>query len=148
MPIQWGPQLKQLAEVGIENCSFCHELAAFSVYETSTTVRLMFLVPLAKLSTKYIIACERCHHTWEVTQSRALGLVAESKMLPSHEVCFALCRAFDSSIMEFLDGKGPFLHLKTIPEVFDAVCESLKKNFNPQHVEYAFSKYIESSDRD
>ncbi len=148
MPIQWGPQLKQLAEVGIAKCTFCHELAAFSVYETSTTVRLMFLVPLAKLSTKYLIACERCHHTWEATQARAIGLVAESKMLPSHEVCFALCDAFESSITEFLDGKGPFVHLKSSVEVVEAARESLKRNFNPQYVDYVFSRYIQSGGND
>ncbi len=28
MPIQWGPSVKKLAEVGIEGCEFCHEPAA------------------------------------------------------------------------------------------------------------------------
>lgn len=148
MPIQWGPTVKKLAEVGIDDCEFCHELAPFTVYEQSFQIRFMFLVPLANLNSKKFLVCERCKHSWELSEARALGLIAESKLMPGHEVAAALNNAFDGEVQAWVkrgDFKG---QLKSVPDVVADASMKLKERFRASDVDFMAAKYLELCRKD
>jgi hypothetical protein len=143
MPIQWGPSVKKIAEVGIEGCAFCHEPAPFSVFEQSYQVRLMFLVPLANFQSKRFLVCERCKHSWELEPSRALGLIAESKMLPSHEAAAAMWNAMDEAATRWVSGGELGGECKTVADVLEHVGGKLKSQFPGAHVDAIAQRYLE-----
>lgn len=143
MPIQWGPSVKKLAEVGIEGCGFCHEPAPFSVYEQSYQIRFMFLVPLANLNSKKFLVCERCKHSWELEDSRALGLIAESKMLPGHEAAGAIWNALDEAVERWVSKGELREECKNVAEVLEHVGGKLKSQFPAAHVDTMAHRYFE-----
>lgn len=152
MPIQWGPCVKKIAEVGIEECEFCHEPAPFTIYSQSTQIRLMFLVPLADFNSKKFLVCERCRHSWELQESKALGLIAKSKMMPGHEAATALWNAFDTAVEAWIK-KGELRdQCNTVAKLLECVGAKLKTQFPPSHVDIMAHKYFnwckDDTDRD
>lgn len=141
MPIQWGPCVKKLAEVGIETCEFCHEAAPFSVYGQSTQIRFMFLVPLADFNAKKFLVCERCRHSWELEEGRAAGLIAEGKMLPNHETIAAIWNALDSAVITALKSAEKPGPLKRPGDAVAETAAKLKSSFPSSHVDYVARQF-------
>jgi hypothetical protein len=142
MPIQWGPCVKKLAEVGVDTCSCCHEPAPFSVYGQSTQIRFMFLVPLADFNAKKFLVCERCKQSWELEEGRASGLIAESKMLPDHETIAAIWNSLDSAVTAALKSAGGPGPLKRPGDAIAETITKLKSTFPSSHVDYAPRQYL------
>jgi hypothetical protein len=141
MPIQLGKNFKMLAELGIDICEFCHEPAAFSVYEQFDQVLLMF-VPVAKYHRKKYLVCERCRHPTELDEARALGLIAEAKGLPSHEAAAAIWNALDQALNRWMTDEEYRKEYGSIAELLQGVSGKLESQFPASHVKRIAKRYF------
>lgn len=142
MPIQWRPDIQQAAQLAIRVCPFCHEPACFSLYKQSTKFTFMFALPLARVGAKWVVACERCSHTWDVDDSKALGLIAESKWVPNHDTATKIWAEINSCFQQWTDDSQEFAGCEDPFKVLEVAKKRLTGRFNQDHVKQVAQIYI------
>jgi hypothetical protein len=102
----------------------------------------MYLVPLAKLGSKYYLACERCERGNEVPEVEALRVVEQTKGLPSHEQFAAIWNAFDTAIEIWWGSGGPEVGPPTVNDVMRQVGERLRDAHSEAHIHCVADRYV------
>jgi hypothetical protein len=151
MPIQWGPNTKRVADLGLNECDFCHEWALFALCSRSTEVRLMFLVPLVKTPPKHFLFCERCGHETPLPETRVALMLDEVRTLPSNALFVEMWNKFDSSVADWAKSR-PVPQLSEVnPEdglyghMLNVLVEEMSRLYSVAHLREVADRYLEFS---
>ncbi len=66
---------KKLKQLGDYYCDSCKSVHPFSLYELTEKVTLLY-IPVAKLSTRHAILCDKCKRGYKVTDEQKFHLLA------------------------------------------------------------------------
>ncbi len=65
----------KLKHVGDYWCDTCKEVHPFSLYELTEKITVLF-IPVAKLSTRYAVLCEKCKRGYKITDEQKFQLMS------------------------------------------------------------------------